>query len=57
MNRLPISTAVAAELAGLPLTIDWDPADRIIVATARVHGLKLVTADDRVIESGLVDVL
>ncbi|MCC6662707.1 MAG: PIN domain-containing protein [Polyangiaceae bacterium] len=54
---MPISTAVAAEVAGLPLTIDWDPADRIIVATARVHGLKLVTADDRVIESGLVDVL
>ncbi|MBI3204122.1 MAG: type II toxin-antitoxin system VapC family toxin [Myxococcales bacterium] len=55
--RLPISPAVAAELTGLPLTLDWDPADRIIVATARVHALKLVTADQRIIGSGLVDVL
>lgn len=55
--RLPITAAVAAELAALPLTIDWDPADRIIVAPARVHGRRLVTADDRIIESGLVDVL
>jgi PIN domain nuclease of toxin-antitoxin system len=31
-----------------------DPADRFIVATARAHDALLVTADDRIRESGLV---
>jgi PIN domain nuclease of toxin-antitoxin system len=31
-----------------------DPADQIIAATARVHGLRLVTADDRIRSSGVV---
>jgi PIN domain nuclease of toxin-antitoxin system len=31
-----------------------DPADRFIVATARAHHAPLVTADDRIRESGLV---
>ena len=34
-----------------------DPADQMIVATARVHGLSLVTADDRIRKSGLVPVI
>ncbi|MGH9584127.1 MAG: PIN domain-containing protein [Bryobacteraceae bacterium] len=34
-----------------------DPMDRAIVATARVHGLTLVTSDQRIIESGLVPVI
>ena len=34
-----------------------DPADQLIVATARVHGLRLVTADDRIRKSGLVPVI
>jgi PIN domain nuclease of toxin-antitoxin system len=33
-----------------------DPADRTIVATARVHGLRLVSSDRRIIDSGLVTV-
>ncbi len=43
VRRLDLSPAVMAELASLSATQTWDPADRIIVATARVHGLKLVT--------------
>ena len=31
-----------------------DPGDRVIVATARVHHLRLLTADERIIESNLV---
>jgi PIN domain nuclease of toxin-antitoxin system len=31
-----------------------DPADRVIVATARVHGLRLLTSDQRILESHLV---
>jgi PIN domain nuclease of toxin-antitoxin system len=34
-----------------------DPADRVIAATARVHRLRLVTSDQRMIESGLVGVV
>jgi PIN domain nuclease of toxin-antitoxin system len=34
-----------------------DPADRAIVATARVHRLLLVTSDQRIIESKLVPVV
>jgi hypothetical protein len=29
----------------------------MIVATARVHGLQLVTSDERIVESGLVPVV
>ena len=32
-----------------------DPADQIIVATARLAGLPLVTADQRIVKSGLVE--
>jgi PIN domain nuclease of toxin-antitoxin system len=34
-----------------------DPGDRIIVATARVHHLRLLTADQRIIDSDLVAVI
>lgn len=54
VRRCGISPTVIAEMVALPGTQDWDPADRIIVATARVHAAKLVTADQRVIASGLV---
>ena len=34
-----------------------DPADRAIVATARVHRLRLVTSDQRIVDSKLVPVI
>jgi len=34
-----------------------DPVDSAIVATARVHGLKLLTADQRIIQSKLISVI
>ena len=34
-----------------------DPADRTIAATARVHRLRLVTSERRVVKSGLVPVI
>jgi PIN domain nuclease of toxin-antitoxin system len=45
---------VAAEVAALPDTFHRDPADRIIVASARTVGAKLLTQDRRIIDSGLV---
>jgi PIN domain nuclease of toxin-antitoxin system len=50
---LPISVDVAAEVAAIIHALD-DPADRAIVATARVHGLDLLTSDERIVDSGLV---
>jgi PIN domain nuclease of toxin-antitoxin system len=52
---LPLTFDVAAEAAGL--TGLRDPADRAIVATARVHRLRLVTSDQRIIESKLIPVV
>jgi PIN domain nuclease of toxin-antitoxin system len=51
---LRITAAVAAEVASLPEAAPRDPADRIIVASARVLGASLLTQDMRLIESGLV---
>jgi PIN domain nuclease of toxin-antitoxin system len=54
VRRLELSPEVVSEMCALPATRDWDPADRLIVATARVHGLRLVTADARIVDSDLV---
>lgn len=42
---LPITPAVAAEVARLPPSFHRDPADRLILATSRVLGYPLVTRD------------
>jgi PIN domain nuclease of toxin-antitoxin system len=55
VQRCGISPAIARELVALTGTRDWDPADRILVATARVLGAKLVTSDDRIVDARLVE--
>ncbi|HET9320180.1 MAG TPA: type II toxin-antitoxin system VapC family toxin [Bryobacteraceae bacterium] len=52
---LPLTFEVAAEVASLGSL--RDPADRAIVATARIERLRLVTSDQRIIESKLVPVV
>ncbi|MBY0277611.1 type II toxin-antitoxin system VapC family toxin [Candidatus Binatia bacterium] len=54
VERLPISPAVAAEVAALPDSFHRDPADRIIVATARIHDATLLTRDRRITDAELV---
>jgi len=54
VHQIPINPAVAAEVAALPNSFHRDPADRILVATARVIGATLVTRDRRIVESRLV---
>lgn len=51
---VPINPAIAAEVAALPDTFHRDPGDRLIVATARVLSLPLLTLDQRIRESRLV---
>jgi PIN domain nuclease of toxin-antitoxin system len=53
---IPLTTDVGREMAALGDALR-DPADRAIVATARVHRLRLLTADQRIIESDLVPVI
>ena len=50
---LPIAPAVVAEMTRLPSTFHQDPADRLIVATAKVAGLPLATHDARIRRSRL----
>lgn len=57
VRRVGISPAVAAEVASLPDSFHRDPADRILVATARVFGATLLTRDRRIVEAQLVDTL
>jgi PIN domain nuclease of toxin-antitoxin system len=47
-NVLPITAAIAAATTRLPESYPRDPADRIIGATALVHGATLITADQRI---------
>lgn len=54
VQRRAISPAVAAEVSALPDDFPRDPADRIIVATARVHAATLLTRDQRIIDAKLV---
>jgi PIN domain nuclease of toxin-antitoxin system len=52
---LPITFEIAEEVQYLALL--RDPGDRVIVATARVHRLTLITSDERIIASKLVSVV
>jgi PIN domain nuclease of toxin-antitoxin system len=53
---LPITVEVATEIAAVGDSLR-DPFVRTIVCTARVHRLRLLTADERIIESRLVPVI
>ena len=56
LNEAPLTIDVAVEVSKLKLT-HGDPADRFLVATAKVFGLTLVTSDERIIDSADVPVL
>jgi PIN domain nuclease of toxin-antitoxin system len=45
LSVLPLDREVVTALDNLPAAFHGDPADRIIVATARVQGLPLATHD------------
>jgi len=46
---LPITTQIAIESSLLPAPFHKDPADRLIVATARIHGLTVITSDLKIL--------
>lgn len=51
---LPLDVDVIVALDDLPATFHGDPADRIIVATARAYGLPLATRDRNIRRSRAV---
>ena len=48
-ETVSVSHEVAIEAYALPGEFHRDPADRVLVATARRNGLTVVTADDRIL--------
>jgi PIN domain nuclease of toxin-antitoxin system len=53
----PLTPTIAIESVRLGDDFHRDPADQIIVATARCHDLALMTADDRIRKWGKVRVV
>jgi PIN domain nuclease of toxin-antitoxin system len=51
---MPMGARACVRAMGLPATFPKDPADRIIVATALVEGMPLITADREIRRSKVV---
>ena len=51
---IPVTPAIAAEVASLPASFHRDPADRLIVATCRALGAPIVSHDKGITSSRLV---
>jgi PIN domain nuclease of toxin-antitoxin system len=47
---LELTPEIAIESTNLPGEFHRDPADQIIVATARLHGCALVTSDEKIVK-------
>ena len=53
---LPLDRDVVIAVDALPASFHGDPADRLIVATARTHALPLATRDDAIRRSRAVKI-
>jgi len=56
LKVLPLSADVVIAVDALPTTFHGDPADRIIVATARAYALPLATHDSAIRKSRLIKI-
>lgn len=45
---MSMDMAIAEHLARVPRTVNADPGDRIVVATAEVHRLRIVSSDRKI---------
>jgi PIN domain nuclease of toxin-antitoxin system len=57
VQRVGISPAIAAAVAALPAWFHRNPANRILVATAQILELTLLTRDQRILDAALVPTL
>jgi len=49
LQHLPVTYSIAVEAYSLPEPFHRDPADRLLVSTARIHACTLLTADERLL--------
>lgn len=49
MRLIPLTPEIAVESTQLPSGFHGDPADQLIVATSRVLGVPLLTADEKIL--------
>ena len=52
LSLAPLSPEIGLESSRLPSQFHGDPADRILVATARTSGGRLITKDRKLLEYG-----
>ncbi len=52
LSIAPLTLEIAIESCNLPSPFHGDPADRIIVATARIMGASLLTRDSKIVAYG-----
>jgi PIN domain nuclease of toxin-antitoxin system len=50
VQLLDLTPRIVVESTRLPAPFHRDPADQLIVATARVHGAPVTTADNKILE-------
>ncbi len=48
LRFIPVDNKIAGLSVNLPEPLHKDPADRIIIATARQYGATLITSDDKI---------
>lgn len=56
LQVLPLNSRIILEATRLGPHFHKDPADQLITATARTHGLQLLTMDEKIISSGIVSI-
>lgn len=60
LSELPLTGDIALASTSLPEPIHGDPADRMIIATARHYNCSIITRDSRIVEyakAGYVDAI
>jgi len=57
VQLLPLTPEIAVASTQLPGSFHRDPADQIIVATARLHGCPLVTSDSKILDYPHVEII
>ncbi|MFT5469326.1 MAG: PIN domain nuclease of toxin-antitoxin system [Verrucomicrobiales bacterium] len=57
VQLIPVTSPIAAKAYDVGDDFHGDPADRVIAATAIIHGLTLVTADRRLLSCDQVDTI